>query len=347
VPKLPEKECESCIDDIRREADSKGRLETTQHVLQCTYSLDSIKPLGEGHISSVRVRLLHSAVRRRILDLLNKKPGYYNVESDGVPINDQHCISTILTFSAKMIWIALPAQGIFLRDEEIADYIALWRLIAHYMGTPTHPFESAAKAKAWLDMVTEVEIQPTESGKLLANNIIASLADVGPYYVSADYIRAQSYWVNGPRLCHALGIPRPSLLSNMLTGTQFLIVACSIYSTRNKSNWDDWKIGMMREQFWRAFVTGEFGLEKLLEKKNRFDFQYIPEYSTITDTAKQRPGIGILGPGKVERRYFAIMVALFVALGTLTFFVSKALIFLVNSSIPYAVASLTYLRQCI
>jgi ribosomal protein S28E/S33 len=54
---------------------AKGRMyETTQHILQVTNSIESIKPGGAGHASSVRVRLLHAAVRRRILKMAKEKP---------------------------------------------------------------------------------------------------------------------------------------------------------------------------------------------------------------------------------------------------------------------------------
>ncbi|KAL8643062.1 MAG: hypothetical protein Q9228_000301 [Teloschistes exilis] len=66
--------------------------ETTQHILQCTKDLYSIQPGGAGHASSIRVRLLHAAVRRRILRLARSNPEYFNVDEYGVPINDLDCV---------------------------------------------------------------------------------------------------------------------------------------------------------------------------------------------------------------------------------------------------------------
>lgn len=68
---------------------ARGRLfETTQHILQCTKSLESMQPGGDGFASTIRVRLLHAAVRQRIMKLRASKPEYYDVEAWGIPIND-------------------------------------------------------------------------------------------------------------------------------------------------------------------------------------------------------------------------------------------------------------------
>ena len=86
-------------------------LETTQFVLQCTESVDALKPEGKAFASCVRVRLLHAAVRKKLLALSQQNPSYYDVEALGIPINDLDSIATITSFSSTLIWIALPRQG--------------------------------------------------------------------------------------------------------------------------------------------------------------------------------------------------------------------------------------------
>ena len=85
--------------------------ETTQFVLQCTRSVESIRPGGEGFAAAIRVRLLHAAVRQKMLSLIAEDPGYYNVQQWGIPINDLDSIATITSFSSTLIWISLPRQG--------------------------------------------------------------------------------------------------------------------------------------------------------------------------------------------------------------------------------------------
>ena len=207
-------------------------LETLQYVLQVTRSLDSIKPGGHGHISSVRVRLLHAAVRQKITSLACQRPEYYNVQDFGVPANDLHCIATINSFSAVVVWISLPRQGIRLSEQEIDDYIALWRLVAHYMGSPTDPFDTRAKTKAVMESVIMSEVKPTDKGKVLARNIILSLDNAPPTYASAEFMAAMSRQLNGQELCDALDILRPPVYYTGLVYGYCIVVIAYTYASR-------------------------------------------------------------------------------------------------------------------
>lgn len=216
--------------------------ETTQHVLQVTRSLDSIKPGGAGHASSIRVRLLHAAVRRRILKLAHERPSYYNIEEFGVPINDLDSIATIGTFSATLIWIGFPRQGIFLRQQEILDYLALWRLVAYYVGTPPEHFETPERARTIMESLMMSEIRPTETSKVLANNIILSLQGQAPVYASKDFLVANARWLNGSALADGLGLDRPTLYSWMLVAGQCIFFMFICYTYRSIPYLDQRKI---------------------------------------------------------------------------------------------------------
>lgn len=206
--------------------------ETLQFVLQVTSSLDSIKPNGEGHASSVRVRFLHATVRCRILELEKQNPGYFDVEKLGIPANDLDCIGTINTFSTTVIWLGLTRQGIWLREQEIDDYIALWRLVAHYLGTPTEPFESKAKARAMMESLLASEINPTDMGKVLAQNILLSLENIAPTYASKEFMEAMARQLNGNQLSDSLDIPRPSMYYRALIFGYCMFVMAFAYTVR-------------------------------------------------------------------------------------------------------------------
>ena len=200
--------------------------------LQVTRSIDSIKPGGEGFASSIRVRLLHAAVRNRIVKLATDHPTYYDIKKNGIPINDLDSIGTIGTFSATLIWIALPRQGLFLRQQEIADYLALWRYIAYLVGTPTDHFSTPTKARRIMESLLLYEIDPTPTGQVLAGNVIASLMNQAPQYPSRGFLEATARWLNGNELCDRLGLGKPSFYYKVLVAGQCLFFMIMCYPHR-------------------------------------------------------------------------------------------------------------------
>ena len=260
--------------------------ETTQHILQCTKSLESMQPGGDGFASTIRVRLLHAAVRKRILKLAQEKPEYYNVEKWGIPINDIDSIATILTFSATLIWLSFPRQGLWLRQHEIEDYLALWRYVAYVVGCPEGMIETPQKAKALMESLLLHEINPTDMSKVLANNIIKSLHDQPPGYASADMLIASARWLNGDELCDCLGLAHPSLYYKALFAGQCLFFIAVCYTYRSIPPLDRRKVQMLKRVFYAIIVDSNYGLAGT---ETLFDFKYVPEFSTVTelDSSKQ------------------------------------------------------------
>lgn len=201
----------------------------------------------------------------------------------------------------------MPAQGIFVRPDEIEDYTAVWRLVAHYMGTPTEPFATHELAKAYLDSILLSEMDPSGAGKVLANNIIAALADQPPIYPSADLLRAEAYWMNGPELCKLLEIPEPSLFAKVLMISQVCFWAFSCYLNRLSEKWDDVKVSRVRKSFKDIFIDGKYGLVGIAGAPSKFELQYVPQYATITGLAKPPLERNIWEPRRMERTYLVVL----------------------------------------
>ncbi|KAI8934846.1 hypothetical protein NX059_008525 [Plenodomus lindquistii] len=290
---------------------ARGRLfETTQHILQCTKSLDAIKPGGEGHASSVRVRLLHAAVRQRIMKLASSRPEYFKVAEWGVPINDLDSIGTISTFSATLIWLSFPRQGIFLSQQETEDYLALWRYIGYIMGTPDDWFASPEKAKAIMESLLYYEVKPSEMSKTMANNVIYALKEEPPTFVSADMLTASARWLNGNELCDELGLKRVSAYYWALMAGQCLFFVAYCYTYRLFPTWDKQRIERAKDIFWHVIVKAKWGLAGA---ETNFDFKYVPQYDTLTN-------LGDIGERKlptssIEMRNLRVFGAGVVALG--------------------------------
>lgn len=254
-------------------------LETTQFILECTNDIASIKPGGDGFAACLRVRLLHATVRRRILQIASSHPNYYSVEKNGVPINDLDCIGTIAVFSATIIWQALPRQGIFLRKQEISDYLAVWRLVAYYMGTPTEAFRSPAKAKAMMESLYLYEYTPSASSRLHARNIIRAVENTPPAHASRSYLEASARWLNGDPLADALGLGRPGFYFKALIAGQCLVYMATSYTCRSIPVLDRLQINSFRKIFWSVVRSPESGLGSL----TLFEFKYIPKYGVQSE----------------------------------------------------------------
>ncbi|KAL9949538.1 hypothetical protein D7B24_005819 [Verticillium nonalfalfae] len=284
-------------------------LETFQHVLQVTSSLPAIQPHGDGFASTIRVRLLHAAVRRRILALAAQKPEYYSVEANGIPINDLDSAGTIATFSATLLWIGLPRQGIFLSAREKADYIALWRWVGHVIGAPTDPFATPAAARATMESLLLSELHPSATSATLANNVLTGMADQPPGHVSRPFLAAETYWLNGPRLAEALRVERPRgwlrrCYFSVLVLGQCLFFAAMSYSHKWVPRWDAARRERLRRTLYDITVRrGELGA---LGAETAFEFQYVPVLDTMAtevgtlDEAMRRGRE--LGVGSHERR---------------------------------------------
>ncbi|KAE9568498.1 hypothetical protein CGCF415_v002992 [Colletotrichum fructicola] len=261
-------------------------LETFQHILQVTSDLPSIRPNGAGFASSVRVRLLHAAVRRRILALTREKPSYYDVEAWGIPVNDLDSIGTVSTFSATLIWIGLPRQGIYLTEREKEDYVALWRWVAHVLGTPTEAFESVSRARAMMESLMVSEIEPSDTSRALANNVLSGLCNQPPSYVSRDFLAAETYWLNGAKLARALGIERPPWYYNLLVVGQCIFFMVMCYSHRLFPGWDETRNKKLQKGLFNITINKpELGA---LGKETNFEFQYIPTLDMMSTEAASR-----------------------------------------------------------
>ncbi|KAI5852631.1 hypothetical protein DFP73DRAFT_469916 [Morchella snyderi] len=253
--------------------------ETTQYVISfCTRSLESIKPGGDGHMSSIKVRLLHAAVRGRILKLREKNPEYYDLEEFGMPINDFDSIATILSFSATILMISLPKQGIFPTRREVLDYIALWRLVAHYVGCPTDVLATPELARAYMEYILIHDIKPSETSRILSQNIIASIANTPPSYPSADFLVATARWLNGNELCDELGLPQAPFFSKVLVFAQCLFACYIGYASRIFPGFDKRKIEATKRIIFNILISNE-GLGGL----TNFEFQFVPQLTTKTE----------------------------------------------------------------
>ncbi|KAJ5900031.1 hypothetical protein N7495_004775 [Penicillium taxi] len=259
--------------------------ETFQLLLQVTQSVNNIKPGGDGFISTVRVRFLHATVRNRILKLAGLRPGYYNEEKGGIPINDLDAIQSICAFSTDLLFMALPSQGVHPRGHEIDDYVALWRWIGHVIGAPVFYMESATKAKATMESVMLNALKPSDNSKILVQNILKALDNVSPIYASREWWEAGGRVLNGDELSDAIGLNQPSLYYRLLILGQCWTFKSLNYFTRSIPSVDLWWIELetTKRVVWNYLIESKDGLGK----PSSFNFKYVPEINERTGTKNE------------------------------------------------------------
>lgn len=128
-------------------------LETMQFVLDvmgCTSDGGDLTPLhGECWKSIIRVRMLHSVARRRIMLKMKQRASpsaagprcpLGALEVDGLPINQEDLAATLASFSVAPLW-CLGRFGISTTHQQRADWMALWRTLVLLSLSHTLPDE--------------------------------------------------------------------------------------------------------------------------------------------------------------------------------------------------------------
>ncbi|KAF4452046.1 Latex clearing protein [Fusarium austroafricanum] len=253
-------------------------LETLQHFMEVIEDIDAIKPGGKGYISSVRVRLLHAAVRRRLMQLEQQNPGYYDMDKWGVPINDLHTMATISVYSVAIVYVALPRQGIYLTARQTADYFALWRYVGYLLGTPIDWMATSEQAKALWESIDISEIAPSANSQILANNILTAEARAPPLNLPREVLAAHAYRLNGDELAGALGIEKPALRFRVVVWLQCAFLFFLSYSYPLLST----PMQKRREQLYR--VQGDAAIS---EENPSTPLQYERE-NVVADAVQQR-----------------------------------------------------------
>ena len=120
-------------------------------------------------------------------------------------------LHTIATFCASPVALHLPRQGAHPRPREIDDYMALFRWVAHVIGTPPARFVTAASARTGLDSAWYLELEPSPAVAVVARNFIECLRDVPGLNLSPELVAAVCRRMNDQEICDELELLRPEL----------------------------------------------------------------------------------------------------------------------------------------
>ena len=132
---------------------SYRRMQETARWMLAATSPGGMRRDATGFAETVRVRIMHAAVRRRLL-----ASGQWNHEAWGLPINNTDVAYGIAGEFSTTPLRAMRDAGIHFRSDERGAVQHLWRYIGHVLGVPEHLLpatEARAKEMIAIKHVTD------------------------------------------------------------------------------------------------------------------------------------------------------------------------------------------------
>ena len=193
----------------RLKENAPRRLAETGRFFQAVCLPGGMRPGGEGFGASVRVRLVHSQVRRLLVPSPRWDSGVW-----GTPVNQVDMAGTILLFSLAVV-DGLRLLGLRLTSEEMEDVLHLWRWVGHVMGVDSELLcGSEAEARSLWALVSETAGAPDEDSVALTHALLNSMthppADRGPG-LPPSVVFTLSRFLIGDARADALKYPRSVL----------------------------------------------------------------------------------------------------------------------------------------
>ena len=169
----------------RLRTDTERRLNETAQLLMDVATPGSLGQGGPALDRIAHIRLMHAAVRwliandpsvRHVDDLDPPQvvpPDLVWSSSWGRPGNQEDLVGTWLTFTV-VVYDAFDASGVDYSEQDVADHLHMWRLIAHHLGIdPSLVPLDRAGAAALRDLIWERQHAPSASGRAMTDALVA------------------------------------------------------------------------------------------------------------------------------------------------------------------------------
>lgn len=187
--------------------------ETLEMVIDCMDNEDCLQPGQIGWTSVLKVRLLHSSVRRK---LLSKE---WDSTSYGLPINQEDLMATLLSFSVNVLY-SMRVLGAQLSDYDELAYLHLWRYVGYLIGVKEqyNPCTDSIRASSALESIVLHLLHPSDQSCVVARHILRSMAGRGRL--------KWSYWRHSEAARMLLGAPLADGLGLETSWLERLSVMC-------------------------------------------------------------------------------------------------------------------------
>ncbi|KAL7748527.1 hypothetical protein RI367_005937 [Sorochytrium milnesiophthora] len=186
------------------------------------HGVADLQPGGKGWESVIRVRILHAKVRAAVLRRGVANRNVYDVDADGIPINQEDLTATLLTFSVVTV-NAMKRVGLDLRRrirysesggdiDELAAFYHTWRYIGYLsgVGEDVNPLYDVDVAHASDEAITLHLAYPDHSTAMLVSNLLHGTVHHPPLSMPLSKKVALTRAFLGGHLADQLSVPQLS-----------------------------------------------------------------------------------------------------------------------------------------
>jgi len=143
------------------------RLRETGRFVQATIKKGGLRPHADGYRLTLKVRLVHAMVRRKLL-----AGGRWNAEAWGAPVNQHDQMGTSLLFSVVLL-DGLRQLGIRILPADAEAYMHLWRYSGYLMGIdPELLPATTAEARRLIDLLELTTGEPDLDSRRLTRALL-------------------------------------------------------------------------------------------------------------------------------------------------------------------------------
>jgi hypothetical protein len=232
---------------------------------------DMTPSTGIGFRSVIKVRMLHSHVRLRLL-----QSPKYNPQKYGIPINQEDLLATLGAFSVACIW-SMERMRIYISTEDKEAYIAAWRHIGYYMGIlPVHLelyYQDYHTAEKHLCSSIAHLLEPVlgKPSGMLPLQLLNGISNRPLYGHSLEYHAELSRLLIGDTLADVFQLPRGNIRTRVGLWSSLTLMRLELWFGRwYRPVWEKDRIRLMKE-FVHWLVMWQVGKRQAFE---RTDFGY-------------------------------------------------------------------------
>lgn len=230
----------------RLEQDVIRRLYETGSMVAAVLAKDALRPQGTGVNSVLRVRLMHTFVRRHV-EINDKKQGL----SLPLAINQAEMAWVACGFS-HVVLAGMQKLGVYLTEDDCTAYHHLWRYANYLMGVPEALLSGSYQEDAQhYQQLKNVLCTPDDCSRLLTHALHQSFVGQAPFYLPYRQLEAlSSILIDDNTLAQQLGMilhPEVKLLP-LLNKPVYLASRLSHIISKKSAQWGEQYIHHVLEE---------------------------------------------------------------------------------------------------